>query len=99
MKAFIDLKTSYYHPWMLIFRGGRLAGQRPRTTLAWCHEAIAENNHIKGYHVTVIRGDRLCSRTVKILPHEIAWEFKGRSIFRPSAQAIRQAKERLPVWF
>lgn len=93
--AFGELTTSYTRPWMLIFRGGQLAGQGPRTVLAWCHEAIAQNNHINAYRVTVIRGNRLCLRTVTILPHEIAWAFAQRPFLKPTAQAIRKAKKHL----
>ena len=93
--AFGELTTSYYRPWMLIFRGGQLAGQGPRTVLAWCHEAIAQNNHINAYRVTVMRGDRPCLRPITILPHEIAWAFAQRPFLKPTAIAIRKAKKHL----
>ena len=93
--AFGELTTSYYRPWMLIFRGGQLAGQGPRTVLAWCHEAIAQNNHINAYRVTVMRGDRPCLRPITVLLHEIAWVFAQRPFLKPTAPAIRKAKKHL----
>ena len=93
--AFGELTTSYTRPWMLIFRGGQFAGQRPRTVLAWCHKAIAQNNHINAYRVTVMRGDRPCLRPITVLLHEIAWVFAQRPFLKPTAPAIRKATKHL----
>ena len=46
------------------------------------------------YH-TVMRGDRPCLRPITVLLHEIAWVFAQRPFLKPTAQAIRIAKNRL----
>lgn len=67
----MKMTTSYYAPWALIYAGGQVPGQRPRTKPAWIHEAIAVDNNIVGYRVRIMNGGRFNKQTTKIEPSMI----------------------------
>ena len=84
------LTTSYPYPWALVFHNGQVEGQRPRTVLAFIHEAVAVDGKIVGYRVTKFPGDRPTKRPSRIRPEMLAHEFRVRRFEGRTATASKR---------
>jgi len=86
------LKTSVASPWALILSGGAVAGQRPRTTLAWIVQAFEEGGRVVAYQIVPHEGNgQPAQRSRRIAADGVIKTWRN----RPKSVTLRRSREKL----